>query len=380
MSKVFIPKNNFTRVITRANGVSDEIKMKCGECMSKKLILSVSSSEINGVPNVVKLLPLGLVKSQKGDFIVDEESFQRIKNTFKERGIDIVIDYEHQTLEDVQAPAGGWIKDLFLQDGAIAAKVEWTPKAEEYLKNKEYKYLSPVVLVRKSDQKAVVLHSVALTNTPAIDGMFAIVNSINIDDFEEGGFEMEFLKQLAKLLGLDENATEEQIMQAIKTNIGEVEKLKEELKKKDSSGTETETVANKVICGLLGLDAKTAKTDDMAAAIMALKNPANFVPVAEFNKLKERLDKKDTEELVTKALKAGKITAAQKEWAEEYALKDPEGFKKFVEKAPQAVPMGELDIEETKHESSKLTETTMTVCKMLGVSKEDLEKYGKDVR
>jgi phage I-like protein len=349
--------------------------------MAKKFILSVSSSEIQGVPDVVKLLPLGMVKSQKGDFMVDEESFAKIKDTFKERGIDIVIDYEHQTLEDVQAPAGGWIKDLFIQDGAIAAKVEWTPKAQEYLKNKEYKYLSPVVLVRKSDQKAVVLHSAALTNTPAIDGMFAIVNSINIDEFEEGGNNMD-LKQLAALLGLPEDATEEQIMQAIKNAVGEVEKLKEEIKKQggNGGGSETETVANKVICGLLGIDSKEAKTEDVAAAIMALKNPANYVPVTEFNKLKERLDKKDSEELVTKALKAGKISAAQKEWAQEYALKDPEGFKKFVEKAPQAVPMGEIEIEDSKCDDGKVTETTMTVCKMLGVSKEDLEKYGKDVR
>ena len=345
--------------------------MKRGDLMAKKLMLSVSSSEIDGVPSVIKLLPLGLVKSQKGDFIVDEESFQRIKNTFKERGIDIVIDYEHQTLEDIQAPAGGWIKDLFIQDGAIAAKVEWTPKAEEYLKNKEYKYLSPVVLVRKSDQKAVVLHSAALTNTPAIDGMYAIVNSLNIDEFEKGVMEMD-LNKLAALLGLPEGATEEQIMQALTTALGESEKLKKD--------TGTEIVSNKVICGLLGIDDKAAKTEDVAAAIMALKNPANFVPATEFNKLKDRLDKKDSGELVTKALKSGKISAAQKEWAEEYALKDPEGFGKFVEKAPQAVPMGELDIEDSKRNDGKVSETTMAVCKQLGVSKEDLEKYGKDVR
>jgi len=339
--------------------------------MARKLILSVSSSEIDGVPSVIKLLPLGLVKSQKGDFLVDEESFQRIKNTFEERGIDIVIDYEHQTLEDVQAPAGGWIKDLFIQDGAIAAKVEWTPKAEEYLKNKEYKYLSPVVLVRKSDQKAVVLHSAALTNTPAIDGMYAIVNSLNIDEFEKGVMEMD-LNKLAALLGLPEGATEEQIMQALTTALGESEKLKKD--------TGTEIVSNKVICGLLGIDDKASKTEDVAAAIMALKNPANFVPATEFNKLKERLDKKDSGELVIKALKAGKISAAQKEWAEEYALKDPEGFTKFVEKAPQAVPMGELDIEDSKRNDGKVSETTMAVCKQLGVSKEDLDKYGKDVK
>lgn len=349
--------------------------------MTKKFVLNISSSEIQGVPEIIKLLPLGTVKSQKGNFIVDEESFESINSTFKKRGIDVVIDYEHQTLEDVQAPAGGWIKELFLQDGAIAAKVEWTPKAQDYLKNKEYRYLSPVVLVRKNDQKAVVLHSAALTNTPAIDGMFAIVNSINIDEFEEGGKTMD-LKKLAALLGLSEDATEEQIMQAIKTTIGEVEKLKDEAKKQEVEGDEgnTETVANKVICGLLGIDSKDAKTEDVAAAIMALKNPANFVPVNEFNKLIERLDKKDGDELVTKALKAGKISAAQKDWAEEYALKDPEGFKKFVEKAPQAVPMGEIELDDVKKDNGKLSDTTIAVCKMLGVSEEDLEKYGKEVK
>lgn len=345
--------------------------------MAKKFVLSVGSSEIQGAPEVVKLLKLGEIKSQKGDFIVDEESFQRIRNTFKDRGIDIVIDYEHQTLEDVQAPAGGWIKDIILQDGAIAAKVEWTPKAEEYLKNKEYRYLSPVVLVRKSDNKAVVLHSVALTNTPAIDGMFAIVNSINIDEFE-GGNDMD-LKKLAALLGLPEDATEEQIMQAIQMAVGELGKLQEQLKKKDSSEGETEVVANKVIMGLLGLDNEKAKTEDVAAAIVALKNPANYVPATEFNKLKERLDKKDSDEVVTKALKAGKISAVQKEWAEEYALKDPEGFKRFVEKAPQTVPMGEIELDDVKKSDGRIEETTMAVCKMLGVSKEDVEKYGKEV-
>lgn len=211
--------------------------------------------------------------------------------------------------------------------------------------------------------------------------MFAIVNSINIDEFEEGGKTMD-LKKLAALLGLSEDATEEQIMQAIKTTIGEVEKLKDEAKKQEVEGDEgnTETVANKVICGLLGIDSKDAKTEDVAAAIMALKNPANFVPVNEFNKLIERLDKKDGDELVTKALKAGKISAAQKDWAEEYALKDPEGFKKFVEKAPQAVPMGEIELDDVKKDNGKLSDTTIAVCKMLGVSEEDLEKYGKEVK
>lgn len=137
------------------------------------------TNDIGQCPEEVKILPVGTVNSEKGDFIVDQESYKEMKAEMQRRGIDIVIDYEHQTLKDVQAPAGGWVKDLIYTPEAIVAKVEWTPKAKEYLKNKEYRYLSPVVLTRKSDSKAVVLHSLALTNTPAINGMFAIVNSVN---------------------------------------------------------------------------------------------------------------------------------------------------------------------------------------------------------
>lgn len=78
------------------------------------------------------------------------------------------------------------------------------------------------------------------------------------------------------------------------------------------------------------------------------------------------------------ALKAGKITPAQEEWAKSYALKDLDDFKAFVEKAPQVVPMGEIsDSDRTLAlKSQKLDEATMLVCKQLGVSAEDVEKYG----
>lgn len=68
---------------------------------------------------LVKLLPLGLVHSTKGDFLVDHESFRSIRNRFMERQLQIPIDYEHQTLQDVQAPAAGWIKNIVLRNDGI---------------------------------------------------------------------------------------------------------------------------------------------------------------------------------------------------------------------------------------------------------------------
>lgn len=334
--------------------------------MKKYIVCSANGVEIDGVPTEVKILPLGHVISRKGDFDVDEESFRLMQQHFKDRGIDIVVDYEHQTLDDVQAPAGGWIKELYKGEDAIIAKIEWTPKAAEYLKNKEYKYLSPVVLTRKIDKKAVLLHSVALTNTPAIDGMFPIINAVDIDTLmndKEGDNKIMDLEKLIQLLGLAPDATEEDVTKALAELQKEADK---------AAKAETEIVANKTVLELLELK-EDAKTEDVTAKIMSFKTGGDTL-VADVLALKEKLQKKETEELVMTALKEGKISASQKEWAQSYALKDPEGFKGFMEKAPKAVPTGKINYDADKTNSED--DLNMEVLKQLGVSKEDALKYG----
>ena len=172
------------------------------------LTLKGGNVELVGAPETIFVLPIGHVVSSKGEFDVDDESYKAMKAQIAKRGVDLVVDYEHQTLKGCEAPAAGWVKELKLEDGQIKAVVEWTPRGAQYLENKEYRYLSPVVNVRKADNKAVGLHSLALTNTPAIEGMNPIVNS---DNFEGGQHSMD-IKKLAELLGLSEDATEEQVV------------------------------------------------------------------------------------------------------------------------------------------------------------------------
>lgn len=343
--------------------------------MEEYLVCSESYGKLDGIPEEIKILPLGQVKSQKGNFLVDEESIQMILEYFKNRHLDIVIDYEHQTLENVQAPAGGWIKELKQGKDSILAKVEWTPKAKEYLKNKEYRYLSPVVAVREKDKKAAYIHSVALTNTPAIDGMFSIVNSLKAFE-EKGGIQME-LEKLIELLGLPEGTTLEELetkLKELKKVMDETEKKeeanKEELDKKQEDEKE-ELVANSTVLGLLGLG-KSAKTEEVVTQIMKLKNDGT---AEEVRKLKEKMQKKEAEELVNLALKDGKIAVNQKDWATQYALKDSNGFQKFVEAAPRVVPVG--NIEYAAEPSVKTEELNLKALKDMGISEEEIKKYVK---
>lgn len=345
--------------------------------MDKYLTLKGGEVEVGKTPKIISVLPMGHVVSSKGEFDVDTESFELMKEKIAKHGVDIVVDYEHQTLEGVQAPAAGWVKELILGDGNIEARIDWTPKAREYLENREYRYISPVITVRKSDGKAVGLHSIALTNTPAIEGMTPIVNKSE----PEGGQNPmnELLKTLAGLLDLAEDATEEQVVEALKALKEAAGNAKQP--PNDKGADDDTVVANKTVCEMLGLKAG-APTEEVAAKISGLQAGAAADPnlAEEVKSLKAKLADRDAGEAVELALKAGKITPAQKEWAKSYALSDPKGFAGFVEKAPQVVPMGEAAGGSTtlSLKADELTGDAMLACKQIGVTAEDIAKYGKE--
>ncbi len=148
-------------------------------------VTALRSAPLSGstIPDRVLVAPWGQVESSNGSFVVDEEAASLAVAAFDEQGTDLPLDYEHQTLggrfssPTGQAPAAGWIKRLSPEGGVgLIAEIEWTEQAKRMLAAKEYRYVSPVAIIRKSDRKLVAIHSVALTNKPAIVGMQPIVN------------------------------------------------------------------------------------------------------------------------------------------------------------------------------------------------------------
>jgi phage I-like protein len=111
--------------------------------------------------------------------LCDAESRAAVIATFAARGNDLVIDYEHQTLDGGKAPAAGWIKELEDRGSeGLWARVEWTAEAAGYLRTGEYRYDSPVFDVDKETRRVVTLHHVALTNWPASHDRAALTEQI----------------------------------------------------------------------------------------------------------------------------------------------------------------------------------------------------------
>lgn len=360
-----VPIKRGNSVMTRYNCVREGKKGERRK-LDELIQLSVPENNLSGVPNEIKILPLGTVTSRKGTFLVDDKSVNLILKNFKERKIDLVVDYEHQTLLNVQAPAGGWITELYKGTDAIIAKVEWTQKAQEYLKNREYRYLSPAIRAQK-DGRVSSIQSVALTNTPAIDGMFAMCKDAENRETERGEKKMD-LKKLIAILGLPEETTEAEVENAVKDI---VQKTTKNENKPQDTGAEG-VVANSTVLSLLELPLN-ASTADVTSKIMALKN-GDVELAMRVKQLEDAARKRETDILVETALKSGKIAAAQKDWAKEYALSDRSGFEKFLQMTPAAVPMGKMKLKDAKETPERSAEM-MAILKNTGISEEDFDKY-----
>jgi len=140
---------------------------------SDQLCIALGAAAV--APASIQVSPAGWVKTTKGDYLCDGEAMDLVMQSFREQGVDVVIDYEHQTQGRGPAPAAGWINKLTARPDGLWATVEWTPRATEYLQRREYRYLSPVIMVRKSDKRVVQLRSAALTNEPATMGQRPLV-------------------------------------------------------------------------------------------------------------------------------------------------------------------------------------------------------------
>jgi phage I-like protein len=286
------------------------------------------------LPEWILLLPLGLMEllDRPEPLPVDPESLAAMVKAFRSRGVDLVIDYEHQSLQGRQAPAAGWIKDLEDRGDGLWARVEWTPQAREYLRNREYRYFSPVLQLDPETRKPLALMQVGLTNVPAIKRLPPLVAKWEAAAAPERGKEA-----AAGPVQAPENAG--------KRKGGEMEKLRSFL------GLSPEVEDQALWGGVLDFCRDLAATLKLpvevtagqileAAQALQLKAQRLAEAEAELERLKSRLAAETTAQTVEEALKAGKITPAQRTWALEYYRQDPGGFQTFVARAPQLVPLG----------------------------------------
>jgi len=342
-------------------------------------------------PEWIALLPAGEFSGRdgRGPFRLSDAAAVIAATRALEMDAGIPIDYDHATdfaaPEGRPAPAAGWIKELEERAGGLWGRVEWTEHGAAAVATREYRYVSPVFEYAAGGEVERLLRA-ALTNNPnlyltaisaravaqaAEDSMRDAAGARAGSDDDEDNLMETGLEQIRVILGLEDGATADQIVEAVRGMVQRAHERGGEAEGVDERGAEASTEVNSG-----GAD------------------PARYVPmghfqrtVGELNTLRAAHARERAERAVGDAIRAGKLVPAQREWAISYCQADFNGFQKFAARQP-AVALGEIGFEgeprgamgrggrggqsEGRASAGRgLSATEMAVCSHLGIGAED---------
>ncbi len=245
----------------------------------------------NGVTNEAHLLPTGNFRADDGrptdcaNWQLSPDIATNVISRMAAKSNDTLIDYEHQSLRSEDngqpVPAAGWFKQLeYRADGLWATDIAWTDAAKQHISAKQYRYISAVFLYYKATGEILEIISLALTNTPAIDGLNSLAAL------------SKYQHDLTLPTGDKDMAKETEELAALTTSVASLTASNAKLT--------TEVAALATENDALKAQAATAEADKVAAALAA--------------------DKTKHAEVLAAALTAGTLAPAQKAWAEKLSL------------------------------------------------------------
>ncbi len=314
----------------------------------------------------VQLVPWGEVVGRHGTFYVDEESARLVEEDFIAQGNKLVIDYEHHSLGGKfssptgKAVAAGWIHKIWHKVGeGIFGAVEWIDDALELIRAKQYLYLSPVTVLRKSDRKLVGFHSVGLTNVPAIRHMELLAASQRFLQLENATMPNETTDTATA----DEAVSEsEQLLIAlgqliqkfglsVEASAGPLAVVKALLEKDNSSTSEGEgegegqSAASGAVLTALNLKEGASEEEVVVAVNTLAKGKEDSAALqTRVAKLETELAERKANDLLQPHIECGRINPHDKddlEVCKALAMKDADAFRHHMAHRQPDPPAGE---------------------------------------
>jgi phage I-like protein len=361
----------------------------------KTTIAALTSLIRGNHPNEIQLFPAGEFRANDGRpadcacWVMTREIAETLIQQVAERATPLVIDYEHQTLRAIKngqpAPAAGWFHSLEWREGEglYAVNVEWTDSACAAIAANEYKFISPVFLYNPQGHVTVLLHS-ALTNTPALDGMDAVMLAaasqlvtLSPQQPEESLVDDELIKELLSNLRWMFNLPATAMTADI---IAELQKAIDLI----SNGQGTATAASQGLLELL--QAQTQQIADLSAKAY---DPAKYVPIAGFEALQAQLNTErqhaqvsQVDSLVQAALSDGRLTPALEDWAKELGRSNLVALTTHLDKAQPIAALSSLQSKvqpppasPASNPTPELDTAALAICNQFGLSPDDLKKH-----
>ncbi|OEG01130.1 hypothetical protein BFW25_16195 [Aeromonas caviae] len=343
-----------------------------------------------------QLLPVGPFKARDGrpfdvpggHWQLDKTIATTLINRAKALGQDILIDYDHQTLNvektGKEAPAAGWYNgdEIEWREGeGLFIKPRWTERAAALVAAKEYRFLS-AVFPYDAQGRPLELRMTAITNDPGVVGMQALA-ALSAQPIQPGqpatltkeNSMNELLKKLLAKLGIEltGDPTDEQLQKALT----EIDSLQASAKK----APELEAALSAEKTALAALKAQTTSVQQGGQVDLA-----QFVPVATYNALvtqvaalTAQVDTTDAATLIKEARTAGKVVAAEEEYLTAFAAqKGVAALKALLEPRPAIAALtasqtAAVTLPEKKGEAV-LSAEDKYAADQLGISHEDFAK------
>jgi len=334
-----------------------------------------------------QLLPAGFFQAvdgrphdvASGQWFLDAEGFEQMKANTPHQMTDLVVDYEHQTLNaktnGSPAPASGYfnLTELEFREGlGLFVKPRFTDKALDFINNKEYRYLSCVFAYDTSTGRPTYLHSAALTNRPGVDGMAPLA---------------ELSADLIKLPQSQQPSKENTMNKLL---IDMLAKLGIDLPDANNVTPEQQTAALSALDGLQADANKAAGLTTQLAALSA-EGPtvdlSKFVPVETYNALNQELaalsanaGTAQVESLVQKAFDEGKVRKSEMDYLTQ--LGNENGIAALTASLDVRVPIAALNATQTNGKApesnndgfAQLSAEEATAADLLGISHADYAK------
>ena len=336
-----------------------------------------------------RILPAGQFSARdgRGPFVLGDRANMEaiVAATSAYHGeTDIVVDYDHQALAVMEpksgktAKAAGWVKGVEVRDDGIWANIEWTAAAAEAIRTKEYRYLSPVVPHDAKGNVKMIL-GVSLTNVPAFHiEAFSAAHPFSQTD------RTKTMDKILAALGLAKDSGEDAALSALNalltanTALATALGLGKDAKPADIQAAALSAVSDrKKLVDAAGV--ADGKIDDAVAALAARvqagnPDPTKFVPIeqvtalqADIKKLREDTTAAAAEEAVDKAMKAGKLAPALRDWGIAMFTANKDKFEEFVGAAPELTERQLKPAARPGEQTAALTASQAEAAKALGL-------------
>lgn len=332
------------------------------------------------------LIPEGTFKGADGrptdapHWMLTPERGQQIVADLNQRNVDMVIDYDHATLDNEQkqqgnAPASGWLKAggfTYVEGvGVCSDNYEWTDKAQAAIAANEYKYLSPVLYYTATGE-VVGLHSSALTNKPNLDLPQAKLAALSEEFLSTDSSMDELLERLRWMLNLPVTATAEEIS-------AELAKAQQQISEK--SGVTIAANAQNLFDALAAFDVQIAANGGIKPLTGFQPDPNEWVPMAVYQEalqqgqsLAANAEQEKFNQILTAACSDGRLTGkATIDWVKQRAQTDVAGTIAYIEGLPKIAALTQqqsktLNIAENQQQGNKqYTSEELDVAKSMGV-------------